>query len=74
MTEKLETKMAEIATDVTHIKDDVKEIKESMATKESVTLRFNNIKGTLSLHLTLIIAIIVGIVSMGLWWMRTGAG
>ncbi|KKN65015.1 hypothetical protein LCGC14_0485720 [marine sediment metagenome] len=34
----------------------------------------SSIKGTLTIHLTLILATIAGIVSLGLWWMRVGMG
>lgn len=97
MTDKLEIEMAKMTTHMGHIKGDVKDIKETMATKESVghvrddvkeikdsmdnmatnesvDLKVNSVKGTLSIHLTLILALIAGVVSLGLWWMRVGMG
>ena len=97
MTDKLETKMAEMNAHMGHISGDVKDIKETMATKESVgyvredvkelrdsmnematnesvNLKVGGVKGTLSIHLTLILTLVAGVVSLGLWWMRVGMG
>ena len=75
------TELKGIKVGVTRIEDGQKEIWKAIDSMREVEqenriaiTELKSIKGTLSIHLALILTTIAGIVSLGLWWMRVGMG
>ena len=72
MTEEIEIQVAKVVEATSTMKEDVSWMRKNMATREFVNLSLAGIKSKLSVHQALIIAIIIGIVSLGLWTLRVG--